>query len=65
MIRTTERTSRKARRCDCGNVILPGDRYMEHVAAPGAEDLGNTRWWRIAECGECAVRYGRMSEATT
>lgn len=61
MIRTTERTSRKRRSCGCGNVIQPGDRYVEHVASPGHEDLDNTRWWRLPECEECAIRYGRLA----
>jgi len=61
MIRSTLRVSRKLRHCGCGNWIHPGDRYIEHVASPGHEDLGNLQWDRLPECSECATRYGRMS----
>lgn len=59
MTRTTRRRARKAHRCGCGNRIRPGELYLEHVASPQHEDLGNTRWWRLPECSECAERYGR------
>lgn len=56
----TARTARKLRICpSCGRGIHPGDRYWEHVAAPNDNDLGNTHWWRLPECGACASRYGR------
>jgi hypothetical protein len=60
MTRTTPRKARRLRRCDgCKGQIIPGSRYLEHVASPDHEDLGNVTWWRLAECGECAERYGR------
>jgi hypothetical protein len=39
--------------------IQPGDVYLEHIAFPGDEDIGNTRFWRARECATCATRYGR------
>lgn len=59
--RTTMRRSRRHRRCDgCKGPIEPGERYAEHVAAPDPYgELGNTTWWRLAECSHCCARYGR------
>jgi hypothetical protein len=61
--RTTVRRGRKPRRCDTGtdrcSTISPGELYLEHVAAPNHTDLGNQRWWRMAECGGCAAVCGR------
>lgn len=60
MTRTTSRKARVGRACDdCSAWIAPGEKYLEHVAAPDHNDLGNTHWWRIRECSRCAVRYGR------
>ncbi len=61
LMRTTHRTSRRHRRCDgCKALITPGERYLEHVAAPDPfGELGNVSWWRLAECSNCAERYGR------
>lgn len=61
MIRTTPRTARKPHRCqsDAEHRIRPGERYLEHVAAPQHGDLGNDHWWRLAECADCARRYDR------
>lgn len=60
MTRTTLRTARKPRLCDsCLRWIKTGDLYLEHVASPNHEDLGNTRWRRSPECAACATRYGR------
>jgi hypothetical protein len=61
--RTTVRTARKPRPCGfigygC-RMIEPGELYLEHVIAPNHPDVGNTRWWRSAECRECAHRCGR------
>ena len=56
---TTKRTARKPRRCaGCDAAIRPGDRYLQHTAAPGGE-LGYEKWQRMSECSECAARYGR------
>ncbi len=63
--RTTRRIARKAHRCGVkgwrhqGRVIQPGERYLEHVAAPNHEDIGNNHWLRSYECSDCAIRYGR------
>lgn len=68
MTRTTPRVARKHHTCDCRAPIRPGERYLEHVAAPDAPDLGNSQWWRLAECAECATRRGRahlLVEATS
>lgn len=59
MIKSYARTANKTHYCDCGKVIMPGDRYIDMVASPDHEDLGNTHWWRIKECSVCATRYGR------
>jgi hypothetical protein len=59
VIRTTSRTARKRRACDCGHSIVPGEPYLEHVASPHHQDLGNEHWWRLAECQACATRHGR------
>lgn len=58
MRRATARTSRRVRRCGCGQTIRPGDRYVEHVMSPGGE-FGDDHWHRFAECSSCATRYGR------
>jgi hypothetical protein len=60
--RTTVRRARVQRRCGegcCPVVIKPDDLYLEHVVSPGHPELGNTRWRRLAECSQCAKRYGR------
>ena len=57
-VRTTRRLARKPHICTGGHLIAAGERYLEHVAAPGGE-LGYLTWQRIAECRECAERYGR------
>jgi hypothetical protein len=62
MIRTQTRTARKFRSCGCGRSIKPGERYLSHVASPNHDDFGNERWWRLAECCDCAARYGRPVE---
>ncbi len=61
MLRVTARTCTRARRCECGAAITPGQRYLEHVAAPRHGDLGNVRWLRMAACQGCAERRGRGS----
>lgn len=57
MNRSTLRTSRRLRRCNCGTIIMPGDQYLEQVISPDHGDVGNTKWWRADECRACAVRY--------
>lgn len=61
MTRSTGRTCRVPRPCGCGNRIKRGERYVEHVASPDHDDFGNVGWWRLAECAECATRYGRVA----
>jgi len=55
--RSTLRTSRRLRRCNCGTIIMPGDQYLEQVISPDHGDVGNAGWWRADECRACAVRY--------
>ena len=63
MIRAEQRTSRKFHRCErCNARIEPGDRYLFSVASPDHDDLGNTKWWPLAECRECAVLCNRWKE---
>lgn len=60
MIRVTKRVARKRHACTaCTHAILPGDSYLEHVASPYHDDLGNDHWWRLCECRDCGERYGR------
>lgn len=67
MTRTTRRVARKRHRCGVEGwryqcrVIQPGEVYLEHVSAPGHEDIGNTHWLRCRECSDCATRYGRAN----
>jgi hypothetical protein len=61
--RTTARRARTPRRCaDVDHkqpCIRPGDVYLEHVASPDHDGLGNTGWWRLPECAADARRYDR------
>lgn len=65
MMRQTLRRSRCFRRCDVASCdcrpIQPGDQYVEHVASPQHDVLGNTKWWRSAECLGCATLYDRQA----
>lgn len=63
---TTPRTARKTHPCSgtCAAYIRPGDRYLEHRAAPGGE-LGYEGWVRMAECADCARTYGRPITTST
>jgi hypothetical protein len=59
-MRSQTRTARKTHRCNrCPARIRPGERYLEHVASPNHDGLGNTGWWRITECADCADTCGR------
>ena len=59
MMRTTLRRAHKIHRCEgCESFIATGERYLEHVAAPNHDDLGNDHWWRLPECEACARRSG-------
>lgn len=33
--------------------------YVEHVMSPWHGDVGTNDWQRVAECADCATRYGR------
>lgn len=62
--RTVVRRARRTHRCDeCRNLIPVGVRYADRVASPGY--VGNTGWWRIAECELCAIRLGHAFTTTT
>jgi hypothetical protein len=55
MQRMTVRKAKKVHYCSrCHAKIEPGTRYLEHVASPDHDDLGNEGWWRLAECIPCA-----------
>lgn len=59
MIKSYARTANKTHWCDCGNVIMSGDRYIEMVVSPDHEYLEYKHWSRFHECSVCATRYGR------
>lgn len=59
MIRVTARRARKSQLCAHSCLIWPGEVYLEHVAAPDHDGIGNTKWWRTVECATDARRYGR------
>jgi hypothetical protein len=51
--RTTER------RCDdCRKPLVKGQQYRRHAAPPGDVELGNTDWWVLVECWDCANKRG-------
>lgn len=61
MIWNTIRTARKVHRCSpCGRPIRPGERYLSGTISPNDNDIGNIGWWTLAECEDCAIKYGRM-----
>ena len=58
---TRRRVSRKTRPA-CGGYcpdIKPGDVYLEHKVFPGDDVWECKVPFRLAECSECATRYGR------
>jgi hypothetical protein len=56
MLRAAIRQARTSRRCErCRRWIYPGDHYLESVISPDHSDVGNTSWWRMGECRQCAV----------
>ena len=61
--RSRVRRARKTHRCGCANgPIHPGQFYIEHTQLPGADaDYANAAGHpvRMAECRDCAERYGR------
>lgn len=67
MTRKTIRRSRRLRYCEnvgCQTrVIAVGDRYLEAVASPDHDGLGNVKWWRITECEPCARARGGWPES--
>jgi hypothetical protein len=61
---TAARRARKARRCDgCGRPgkIQPGDTYLAGTIFPSDDAFHYVKRVpaRLAECAECAYRYGR------
>lgn len=63
MNRSTLRTSRRLRRCNCGTIIMPGDQYLEQVISPDHGDVGNAGWWRADECSVIAASLHRSGWA--
>lgn len=62
MIRTTVRRAKRAYPCETGHPycsIHRGEIYLEHVASPDHDGLGNDCWWTIRECEGCAKERGR------
>lgn len=60
MIHTQTRTARKTHHCSrCQTPIRPGERHNAHTAFPHDNDLGNTGFWRLRECADCAEAAGR------
>lgn len=61
---TVRRKARKAHRCGWGScrTIQPGEAYLIHTTFPG-DDSGYATTAghpiKIAECSDCATRYGR------
>jgi hypothetical protein len=57
---TRTRTARKPHTCSrCRTRIPAGASYLTHVLSPDHDGMGNTGWWRIAECADCAAACGR------
>lgn len=65
---TRRRVARKPHYCNgCDrNAIAPGDPYLSGTVFPGHDANTTDVPQRLAECGGCAVRYGRahLLEAT-
>lgn len=60
MQRVNRRRAIKSHHCDtCRTRIDRGEDYLEHVCSPNHDGLGNTKWWRIYECENCARIAGR------
>ena len=68
MSTTCLRVARKPHHCDSGDhpVIKPGQPYLSGTVFPGHDLIPTTVPLRLAECGDCAIRYGRahLLEAT-
>jgi hypothetical protein len=62
------RIARKSHHCNgCDqNVITPGQPYLSGTVFPGHDANTTTVPLRLAECADCAIRYGRshLLEAT-
>jgi hypothetical protein len=62
---TRPRRARKAHPCSWGRcrTIAPGEAYLVHTEYPGGDGAGYAdsagHPVRIAECSDCATRYGR------
>lgn len=59
-VRFSERRSRRRRVCEgCQGWIEPGGVYLRHVTFPSDGVWGTIG--TLAECADCAERYGRLS----
>ena len=38
------------------------EQYLESVASPDHEDIGNRGWIRMAECKRCAIKCDRWPD---
>ena len=58
---TRRRVARKTHHCNSGDhpAILPGQPYLSGTVFPGHDSNTTTVPMRLAECGDCATRYGR------
>lgn len=61
MSSTVRRIARKSHRCNsCDRTaITPGQPYLSGVVFPGHDLIPTTVPLRLAECADCAARYGR------
>ncbi|WP_026931200.1 hypothetical protein [Glycomyces tenuis] len=59
--RPRRRIARKRHYCNgCGTTaIAPGQPYLSGTVFPGHDLIQTTIPLRLAECGDCATRYGR------
>lgn len=57
------RVARKSHRCNgCDRrTIEPGDPYLSGTVFPGHDTNTTTAPMRLAECADCAIRYGRSN----
>lgn len=68
MPNTVRRIARESHYCNgCDrNAITPGQPYLSGTVFPGHDLIPTTVPLRLAECADCAIRYGRahLLEAT-
>jgi hypothetical protein len=57
---TVRRVAMKLHRCNgCESTIKPGRPYLSGIVFPGHDLISTPVPVRLAECAECAARYGR------